>query len=247
MPKNAAEQHTLSLSLSPRIKRREVLGFLSGATVAALAGCQRQLATESAETVSSALPTCIVRPEQTEGPYFVQEALNRSDIREGKAGVPLRMVLRVLQVSARACVPLEGAVVDIWHCDAQGAYSGVADRSFDTAGQNFLRGSQLSGADGTVEFITVYPGWYPGRTVHIHFKIRSTENSQGYEFTSQLYFDDELNDRVGAQTPYSSRGQQGIRNKQDRIYQNGGQQLMLGLTPDEEGYTGVFDIGLEIG
>lgn len=163
-----------------------------------------------------------------------------------KAGVPLRLKLRVSEVSAGACISLTGAVVDLWHCDAEGVYSDVTDRGFSTVRQKFLRGSQITGADGTVEFITIYPGWYSGRAVHAHFKIRNNTEAQGYEFTSQLYFDDALTDQVHAQAPYSSKGQRDMRNGRDRIYQDGGEQLTLQLTEAEEGYTGTFDIGLEI-
>lgn len=261
------KERPLSLSSSPRIKRREVLGFIGGATVVSLVGCQRQTAAESAEVstpasstqtvadTAQAIPACVVSPEQTEGPYFVEEALNRSDVREGKAGVPLRLVLRVSQVSSGACMPLEGAVVDIWHCDAEGVYSDVGDgaasprenRSFSTVGQTFLRGSQVTDENGTVEFTTIYPGWYRGRTVHTHFKIRSDAAAQqGYEFTSQLYFDDALSDQVFTQAPYNSRGQRDVQNEGDRIYQDSGDQLMLQLTPGDQRYTGIFNIGLEI-
>ncbi len=254
------------MSSIPSVKRREVLGFIGSAAVVTLLGCQREqssIAAASAEpstqtTVETAtettadLPACVVSPQQTEGPYFVEEALNRSDIRSDpsngtvRAGVPLRLKLRVSQVSAGACIPLEGAVVDLWHCDAEGVYSDVIDRGFSTVGQKFLRGSQITGADGTVEFVTIYPGWYRGRAVHAHFKIRNNTDPQGYEFTSQLYFDDALSDRVHAQAPYSSKGQRDMRNASDRIYQNGGEQLTLQLTEAEGGYTGTFDIGLEI-
>lgn len=246
-----------------RVKRREVLNFIGGIVVVSLVGCQRKASTSvqsaqasaqtSTETTAASTPACVVSPEQTEGPYFVEEALNRSDIRSDpsdgseKPGVPLRLAFRVSQVSANACIPLEGARVDLWHCDAQGVYSDVIDRGFSTVGQKFLRGSQVTNSDGTVEFITIYPGWYRGRTVHTHFKIRSSDSSQqGYEFTSQLYFDDSLTDQVHAQSPYSTKGQRDMRNNRDRIFQNGGEQLTLQLTQAEEGYRGTFDIGLEI-
>lgn len=237
-----------------RIKRREMLGFLGGTAVVSLLGCQRQqsTATESAiaqtDLQTGDLPACVVKPQQTEGPYFVDEDLNRSDIREDKAGVPLRLMFRVSQVSASTCAPLAGAVVDIWHCDAEGRYSDVSDRRFNTVGQTFLRGSQVTDAEGTVEFMTIYPGWYPGRTVHVHFTIRGADTAaqQGYEFTSQLYFDDALTDQVDAQAPYSSRGSRDIRNERDLIFQAGGEQLTLQLNPTEDGYTSTFDIGLEV-
>lgn len=235
------------------IKRREMLGFLGGAAVVSLLGCQRQQSTATEPAIAQTgsqtgdLPACVVKPQQTEGPYFVDENLNRSDIREGKAGVPLRLVFRVSQVSVGACTPLAGAVVDIWHCDAEGKYSDVSDRRFNTVGQTFLRGSQVTNADGTVEFMTIYPGWYPGRTVHIHFKVRGGDaaTQHGFEFTSQLYFDDALSDQVYTQAPYSNRGSWDVRNERDRIFQDGGEQLTLQLAPTEDGYTSTFDIGLE--
>lgn len=130
----------------------------------------------------------------------------------------------------------------MWHCDAQGVYSDVQDRFADTRGQQFLRGYQVTNANGTAEFVTIYPGWYPGRTSHIHFKIRTT---QGEEFTSQLYFDDAVSDRVYAQAPYSTRGQRNQTNTQDGIFRNGGDRLLLALTEDASGYVGQFSIGLE--
>jgi protocatechuate 3,4-dioxygenase beta subunit len=197
------------------------------------------------------MPPCIVRPEQTEGPYFVDERLNRSDIRSDpsdgsvKEGVPLHLALRVHEIRGKDCLPLAGAMVDIWHCDARGVYSDVRERSFDTRGKKFLRGYQTTDADGMVRFQTIYPGWYPGRTVHIHFKIRThPEARRGYEFTSQIYFDDALTDQIHVQAPYTATGRGRIRNQEDRIFQDGGEELMLPLAPQSPGYAGTFDIGL---
>jgi protocatechuate 3,4-dioxygenase beta subunit len=123
------------------------------------------------------LSACVVRPEMTEGPYFVDEMLNRSDIRsdpstgEVKEGLPLQITMRVSQVGD-ACAPLEGAQVDIWHCDAMGIYSDTTDPGFNTVGQKFLRGYQVTDANGVAQFTTIYPGWYQGRTVHIHLATR---------------------------------------------------------------------------
>jgi protocatechuate 3,4-dioxygenase beta subunit len=199
------------------------------------------------------MPPCIVRPEQTEGPYFVDERLNRSDIRSDpsdgsvKEGIPLRLVLGVHRINGNDCTPLPGALVDIWHCDSLGVYSDVRDRSFDTRGKKFLRGYQVTDTQGTVQFLTIYPGWYPGRTVHIHFKIRTNpESRRGYEFTSQMYFDEAITDQVHAQAPYAAKGRQTTRNKQDGIFRDGGDQLMLQLTPQAQGYSGTFDIGLQM-
>ena len=120
-----------------------------------------------------------------------------------KQGVPLRLVFHVSQVDGRSCKSLTGATVDVWHCDALGVYSDVTDRSFNTVGKKFLRGYQVTDTNGTVELVTIYPGWYQGRTVHIHFKIR-TDSASGrdYEFTSQLYFNDSLTEQIHAQPPY---------------------------------------------
>lgn len=102
-------------------------------------------------------------------------------------------------------------------------------------------------ATGTAQFITIYPGWYPGRTVHIHFKIRTDPAAQrGFEFTSQLYFDDPITNQVHAQAPYVTKGQRSLKNDRDHIFRSGGSQLMLLLTKDAQGYVGTFDIGLQI-
>jgi protocatechuate 3,4-dioxygenase beta subunit len=185
----------------------------------------------------------------------VDEQLKRSDIRSEpsdgsvKEGVPLRLEFHLSQMNGSTCTPLRGALIDVWQCDALGMYSGVQDfnRLFDTRGKKFLRGYQMVDASGRAQFITIYPGWYPGRTVHIHFKIRRDPAAQrGLEFTSQLYFDDAITDHVHAQAPYVTKGQRSMRNNQDYIFRSGGSQLMLRLTTDAEGYTGTFDLGLQI-
>ncbi|HEY9674069.1 MAG TPA: intradiol ring-cleavage dioxygenase [Waterburya sp.] len=250
------------ISVVSMLKRREVLGFLGGTAAASLVGCLRGQPT-SAEPAARLIqtptqmalttPTCVVRPQQTEEPYFVDEKLNRSDIRSDpsdgsvKQGVPLRLVFHVSQINGSSCTAVSGATIDLWHCDAMGVYSDVPDPSFSTVGKKFLRGYQVTDANGTVEFVTIYPGWYPGRTVHIHFKIRTDSASQRrYEFTSQLYFDDSLTDQIHAQAPYASKGQRTQRNDQDGIFRGGGEQLMLQLSQDAQGYVGTFDIGLQI-
>lgn len=235
-------------------KRREVLGFIGGTVAVALAGCRRG---ESApldignDAIAINSP-CVIKPQQTAGPYFVDEKLNRSDIRLDPAdnsvqpGVPLRLVFHVSQVGDSSCTPLKGAIVDVWHCNALGVYSDVSDPNFSTVGKKFLRGYQVTDAQGNVQFMTIYPGWYPGRAVHVHFKIR-TASAPSYEFTSQLYFDDTFSDRIYAQRPYATRGQGAMSNNRDGIFRrSGGEQLILQLTPAGVGYLGIFDIGLAI-
>ncbi|MGH9844140.1 MAG: intradiol ring-cleavage dioxygenase [Blastocatellia bacterium] len=237
-------------SAGPLLSRREVVTFL-GAT--GLAWLMAGKLTPRRAVAGTLGPSCVVRPEQTEGPYFVDERLNRSDIRSDptdgrvRPGMLLALTLLVSRLNAGDCQPLPGAQVDIWHCDAQGVYSDVQDFSFNTIGQKFLRGYQVTDARGSARFVTVYPGWYPGRTVHIHFKIRTAPVAQrSFEFTSQLYFDDVLTDRVHADPPYATKGTRSARNQHDRIFRRGGDQLMLAPTTTADGYSATFAIGLQL-
>ena len=189
----------------------------------------------------------------TEGPYFVDEKLNRSDVRSDtstgavKDGAPLVLTFLVSQLTANACTPLKDAQVDIWHCDAAGMYSDINDPSGSTVGHNYLRGYQLTDATGKATFTTIYPGWYSGRAVHIHFKIRTTgTNGAAYEFTSQLFFDDTLSDKVFAQAPYAAKGTRNTRNSNDSIYRNGGAQMLLTPTQTNGGYNATFSVALDL-
>lgn len=231
------------------VGRRRVLGLICATTAASLVG---NLRAQSPPSTANSTP-CVVRPEQTEGPYFLDERLNRSDIRPDPAdgsvrpGAPLRLAFHISRIAGNSCTAVAGAFVDVWQCDALGVYSDVQDFSgmFDTRGKKFLRGYQTADAGGIARFVTIYPGWYPGRTVHIHFKIRTEPEAQrGFEFTSQIYFDDFLTDRVHAQAPYASKGRRTIRNDRDGIFRRGGSQLMVQVTEDAQGYMGTFDIGL---
>jgi protocatechuate 3,4-dioxygenase beta subunit len=202
----------------------------------------------TATTGGRTVPACVVRPETTEGPYFVDDQILRSDIRSDPStgqvseGALLELTIQVSRVGDGSCTPLEGAVVDLWHCDALGVYSDVQDPRFNTIGQKFLRGTQVTDANGRVSFTTIYPGWYQGRTVHMHFKIRNADS----EFTSQLFFDDSFTDRVYLQEPYATKGPRTVRNADDGIYQSGGQQLTLEVGEIAGGYAATFDIGLEL-
>jgi protocatechuate 3,4-dioxygenase beta subunit len=226
------------------VSRRQVLAW-AGTTGVSLMMGMRRLAHATPHSL------CIVRPEQTEGPYFVDERLHRMDIRSeptgGKlaVGTPLTLMFQVSRVHAGACQPLPDAQVDIWHCDARGIYSDVQDPGFDTTGQKFLRGYQLTDAQGAARFHTIYPGWYPIRTVHIHFKIRTAPVARrSYEFTSQVYFPDDLTDRVHTTLPYASNGRRRVRNHDDFIFRDGGDRLMLYPVDTNDGYTASFPIAL---
>jgi protocatechuate 3,4-dioxygenase beta subunit len=235
------------------LTRRELVALFGAGAAAALT--HRLDAQTSGRPTPATAPNCVVLPQQTEGPYFVDERLLRSDVRADartgtvSAGAPLDLRLTVLQVSAAgACAPLAGALVDIWQCDALGRYSDVRDRSNDTSGQTFLRGHQLTDGAGLVRFTTIYPGWYQGRAVHIHFKIRSAAStSQAYEFTSQFYFDERLTDRVHARPPYSAHTGQRVRNESDGIFRDGGSQLTLPIAESGQGYAATFTVGMRPG
>lgn len=245
------------------LTRREILGFLGATGVLWIARCSGAAPGSDAEAAASRaareagasdgiVSGCVARPQMTAGPYFVEGALERTDIRpdpatgEVSAGKPLELAFRVSRITESACVPLAGAIVDVWQCDALGVYSDVADPSLDTRGRKFLRGWQATDAEGLARFTTVYPGWYPGRAVHIHFKVRSApEADPGFEFTSQLFFDETLTDRVHAGEPYRQHGPRNRRNEDDGIFRRGGSELLLALEASGSGYAGTFEVGLQ--
>jgi protocatechuate 3,4-dioxygenase beta subunit len=226
----------------------------AGATATAGSSAATGLATATAIVAASSLPGCVVRPAETEGPYFVDEKLLRSDIRSDpsdgsvREGAILKLTFAAAKVTGNSCAPYPDLLVDVWHCDALGVYSDVSDPGFNTAGRRFLRGYQVTDANGLATFTTIYPGWYQGRTVHIHFKIRSDAGaSSGLEFTSQLFFDDTLSDKVFAGQPYAQKGVRTLRNDGDGIYATGGDQLLLDISGDSTaGYATTFLIGLQV-
>jgi len=231
------------------LSRREVVRLLGGTVAWLMTGSLIPRWTDA--TVPT--PLCLIRPEQTEGPYFVDERLNRSDIRSDptdgrvKPGTLLALTVFLSRLGSGDCQPLAGAQVDIWHCDAMGIYSDVEDRRFNTIGQKFLRGYQTTDAKGEARFLTIYPGWYEGRTVHVHIKVRTAPKAgKSFEFTSQMYFDDGFTDFVHTDQPYAAKGRRNARNQDDRIFRRGGDQLMLAPTATADGYAATFAIGLQL-
>jgi protocatechuate 3,4-dioxygenase beta subunit len=237
-----------------RVLTRRELATLFGAGVAASL-TRRVAAQTSGRAPTSVIPSCVVHPQQTQGPFFVDEKLLRSDVRPDSrtgvvsAGSPLELRLTIAQVSAAgACTPLAGAQVDIWQCDAIGRYSDASDRRNSTSGQTFLRGHQITDVNGIVQFTTIYPGWYPGRAVHIHLKVRTAAaSSAASEFTSQFYFDERLTDRVHTRAPYSTHTGQRTRNENDGPFRDGGTQLILPVAERGQGYTANFTVGMRPG
>jgi protocatechuate 3,4-dioxygenase beta subunit len=188
--------------------------------------------------VASGLISCVLAPEQTEGPYYVDDAALRRDVREGRPGVPLTLRLTVL--TASSCKPIKGAAVEIWHCDAGGVYSATSVQ--DTEDERFLRGVQRTDAKGLAIFKTIYPGWYQGRTVHIHTMVHIGGN---VVHTGQLYFSDAVTDTVYRRSPYSARPNRTTRNSADSIYRNGGKRSTLKLVKKGSAYVGSITMGVQ--
>jgi len=257
------------------LSRREMMKVLGGSTAVIMAGFSLPNLVQAQSDVPTAtqMPACVVRPELTEGPYFVENDLDRFDIRLDptddtiiKEGLPLLLRYRVSDVTNSMCSPLADAQVDVWHCDADGEYSGVQDQGFDTTQTMWLRGYQITDEFGVAEFLTVVPGWYSGRAVHIHFKIRTElEDGTSYEFTSQFFFDPEVVEDIYSEAPYAGKGLPDTPNETDSIYQDSDGQLTLELidfTDDDiealteredivgpavdRGYVATFDVGLDL-
>ena len=235
------------------LTRREILALLGGSALAAACSPATLGPPTGAPSTGTALPSCVVRPALTEGPYFVDERLDRSDIRSDpstgsvKPGVTLALTFLVSRVGGASCAALANAMVDVWHCDALGVYSDATDPSFgSTRGSTFLRGYQTTDAGGVARFTTIWPGWYQGRATHIHFKIRTPAgNGKASDFTSQLFFAESLNDVIFAQAPYSAKGGAGrLRNESDGIFQGSGGKLTLSPTKTGDGYAATFEIGV---
>jgi uncharacterized protein (TIGR03437 family) len=235
MNKNAARELAMLLS------RRRTLAMLGGAGMLAATG-----------KLDAA--TCVnLAGAQTEGPYWVEENLNRSDIRTDpsdgsiRPGTLLNLKVNLVNESGSTCVPLAGAKVDIWHCDAGGIYSD--ETANNSKGKKFLRGYQVTDDNGAVNFVTVYPGWYSGRTVHIHFRIRThSGTTQLGEFVAQIFFDDSVTDAVFRNAPYNSRPNRDTRNSNDMVLTGtrNGAIVYAELAQTAVGYSATATIGVNL-
>jgi protocatechuate 3,4-dioxygenase beta subunit len=196
---------------------------------------------------------CVLTPEQTEGPYYIAREKVRRNITEHRPGTPL--TLRLTVVDAASCKPIRNAAVDIWHCDAGGIYSGFIAASQGgapgagggpTDKRTFLRGIQFTDAHGLTEFQTIYPGWYHGRTVHIHVKVHLHHDAVGHVVhTGQLYFADPLTASVYRAQPYRARAAaRDTFNSTDAIFQDGGRQSMLRMKHSGHGFVGSITLGV---
>ena len=213
-----------------KLTRRGSLVRLGGfvATAIGVGGLESQPSEGAGPAaVASGAVTCVLTPEQTEGPYYIANEAVRRNITEGRPGTPL--LLRAFVVNASTCKPIKGAAVDIWHADAGGVYSGFGQGA---ASRTFMRGIQRTNARGLALFRSVYPGWYQGRTVHIHVKVHLGGN---IVHTGQLYFPDGVTDAVYRKAPYSSRPNRDVRNSADSIFRNGGSKSLLGIRRNKSG------------
>jgi len=227
------------------VSRRDSLKLFGGLGLVALI----PPACKAASGSTSDPLACVARPSLTEGPYFVDEKLERSDIRTDpsdgttRPGVPLELTFVVQKLAGGQCAPLAGVLVDVWHCDATGSYSDVGSQK----GKKYLRGYQVTDANGLVKLVTIFPGWYQGRAIHIHFKLRTGPSAPtGFEFTSQLFFDETVADTIYADAAYGGRGSADTSNGDDGIYSDGGSELLLTPSKTADGYAAKIVIGMEI-
>ena len=230
------------------LRRREALTLaglgLTGALGARVSGA---LGTQDAEAAS-----CVLSPEVTEGPYWIDNKLTRRDITEDRPGLPLELVLTVQ--NAKTCSPIKGADVEIWHCDASGVYSGYESGSAGAPGgqhaaptdsDRYLRGHQKADANGRARFLTIYAGWYRGRTPHIHLKVHV---GGSVVHTGQVFFDEKTTAAVYRHSPYKSHGQPDTSHAADMIYAQAGRSratLKLAKRSDgRKGYRGSITLGV---
>jgi protocatechuate 3,4-dioxygenase beta subunit len=183
---------------------------------------------------------CIKTPAQIKGPYYFDPNLMRSDLRENRLGTEISLLITVKDL--QRCEPLTDVLVELWHADALGIYSGYADQAQDTTGQTFLRGAQLTNSEGQARFTSIYPGWYPGRAVHVHFKISSPHHDP---LISQFYFSDEISDAIYQSDPYKSRGHADTPRESDRFLQESADlasKLLMSVTLINEKYFGNLEV-----
>jgi protocatechuate 3,4-dioxygenase beta subunit len=237
--------------VSQTFDRRHALGLLGGAALALLAtacgsgddeGAASPSTTSTPTTGRGATATCTLAPDVTQGPYWLTDHPEAADLVQDREGVPLTLALTVVDAE---CLPVHGAKVDIWHCDAEGTYAGVGSgtggppggpggggAATRTSPENWLQGYQTSGSDGAVTFRTIYPGWYRGRAVHVHLKV-FVDGADIH--TGQLFFPDDLSKQVFASAPY--QGDQDTLNSSDNIYSGAGAAALLSPAKAGNGYT----------
>jgi len=236
------------------LSRRALIGAAAGAGLSAAFGAR---AIEALGADADTVATCVLSPEVTEGPYWIDNKLTRYDVREGRPGLPL--VLQFAIVNAKTCKPIRNADVEIWHADASGEYSGF-DGGSPSGGPGgpgggsgpqtrtrYLRGHQRSDALGKASFLTIFPGWYRGRTPHVHLKVH-VGSADRVVHTGQVFFNEAIQASVYRSGAYAGRGQPDTPHARDMIYaQAGGSRAVvrLGRRPGgARGYLGRIVIGV---
>lgn len=227
-----------------RINRRHLLATLAASPIVAtgIGVFPKAVKAQAASAGLISANVCMVMPEVTEGPYYFDPELVRADITEDRKGVPLELALQVVDGT---CAPLAGARVDLWHCDAEGNYSGYSQNAGgDTTGETFLRGTQETDAQGVATFRTIYPGWYRGRTTHIHYKVFLDERTV---LTSQIFFPDALSQYLYlAVDPYNRRNaDRDTVNVNDRIAQQVGEGGYAAIREQTDKYTAQLVVGVD--
>ncbi|ATU95662.1 intradiol ring-cleavage dioxygenase [Phyllobacterium zundukense] len=235
-----------------RISRRQTLRLIAvtaagGAFLTPEARAAEDTPFAGASLLMPGAGICSITPEVTEGPFYFDPELERQDITEGREGVPLTVRLQAVDSQ---CRPLVRARVDIWHCDAKGTYSGYPgqgdSRDIDTTGQKYLRGIQHADEQGIVSFKTIYPGWYRGRTTHIHFKVFPDDSSV---MVGQLFFPDDLSEHLFTTVvPYKDRPQKrDMFNKDDGIARQAGPMSQAALRETPSAYEALIVIAMNTG
>ena len=244
----------MSKNFGPLLGRRELIVRTAG--VLSLAGFGKGVVSTALAATSTQV---VITPEETEGPYWVDEQLNRSDLATDpsdnsiQSGFPLVLGVTVSQYANGKSTPLKGAYVDLWHCNASGIYSDEAVEN--TAGKKFLRGYQVTDAHGSVRFTSIYPGWYSGRTPHIHARVRlSSGGSTTTNFTTQFFFDEATTAKIYQLPPYSARPNRDTYNAVDNVYTSAdcltavedGKETMLRMSADASHAVASFNIILDL-
>jgi protocatechuate 3,4-dioxygenase beta subunit len=233
---------------------RNSLGLM-GAGAIILDACSKSSSggSSSSSSTSTTTGSCIVSPEETEGPYpyptgEINNPLNRADITESKTGIPLSLVFTVVN-SNSSCAVISNARVDIWHCDKDGYYSGYANQpgylgTQSFVGSTFLRGYVLTDSNGQAKFTTIYPGWYTGRATHIHIEVFI---NNVLKKTTQVAFSETISDAVHTSSLYSAHGVNNTRNASDNVFSDSISSELLTLSGSlTAGYTGTYTIGIAL-
>lgn len=237
------------------------LGFI-GVSSLLIQSCKKDdMSSDTSETATggtgSSSGNCVETATETEGPYpypsgEANNPLNRSDVTGGQTGLPLSLTFNVVNVN-NSCAVVENARVDIWHCNKDGYYSGYGNQTGGSlgtksyTGETWLRGYQLTGADGTATFNTIYPGWYQGRATHIHLEVFV---NNVLKKTSQITFSETISDAVHITDLYAAHGTNPTRNASDNIFNNSATDLAnetVALTGNvTAGYSGTYFIGIAL-